>query len=332
MTRYTYFTLPLLVFAFLFPLISCTKNESKVSASNPPQKYSLSKISLGASAQILKEKHVRWLGGEVTIDDAGNIYVLAGSSILVFNNDGSLNKEIFLNDVTRNISDFKRIGPIEVSGDGRTVYVRLEKGNNVTYHLYNSNGDLLSSKEETGLIRKTGNDLFQAVKYSAVKHEIIATEMYVLDKELKITKNLNNYYMTNIRLNERPLGFFDSALNFFYVSNMPPITKLDPNGKVVWQRNVQFRGENWQLIGIDKDANLYAKVSTGNNANILKLDQNVNVLAVISIEELQKDSTALEGIVENEDWVRSFRVNHKGTVFFIANMGTVYKFEQSKQQ
>jgi hypothetical protein len=330
--------LPLLSFTLLALLLSCTKNENKVNAKSLPQ-YTIHKISLGASStdanksvKTFEEKGVRWLGGDVAFDETGKIYVLAGSGILVFSNDGNFSKEIIFNDINKTISDYQRIGPIDVSSDGTTLFVRLEKGKKANYHLYNNNGDLLSSKDEAGFIRNIGKDLFYVEQYGVTSREIITTDMYVVDKELNIIKNLNDYYMTNIRLNERPLGFIDSGLNFYYVSYMPPIIKLDPSGKVVWQKNVQFRGENWQLIGIDKDANLYAKVSTDNNANIVKLDQNVNALAVISLEELQKDSTALEGIVENKDWVRSFRVNRDGTVFFIANMGTVYKFEQSKQQ
>lgn len=299
-------------------IIGCNRNENQIHKMNLKQRYDIHKVVLG-TFKTQKEKPfgipgsdgVLWMTmgrGGVTIDDNGKIYVLSGTKILIYKDDGKLSREIILRDID---SDYRAMA-LEVSNDGSRLYIRLEKNDEAKYYVFDKDGAFIESKKDVGYLKRSCQDIFSAEKYGIVENAIVKTGLYVLDSKLNLIKDLKEYYLLDVRLNERPVGFFDKEFNYYFMRYWPFVIKIDTAGKVVWKKKVVFQGDNWRLIGIDKDANLYALVVTGNGNSIVIINNELNVLASVSLEALTKN-------IENVDSmaVENFLVTCDGTIYFI---------------
>ncbi len=302
---------------------SCTQSENKIEKNVYTQKYSQKKIVLGSfKAEEGKpygtadQRGVHWMTmgkGALSVDDSGKIYVLSGAKVMVYSQDGKFNNEVTLSDIG---SEYNAKS-LEVSADGTRLYVRLEKKESAKYNVYDVKGALIEAKDDIGFIKRGCNDIFIAEKYGVSKNAIEKIGLFALDKKLDVIKNLTDYYMTNIRLNERPVGFFDSAFNYYYMGYASDVSKIDTDGKLVSKKKVLYQGRNWRLIGIDKTANLYALAVTGNHNSIVKIDGNLEVLASISLEELAKNLENVDSMQSDGKEVQNFLVTCNGTIYFI---------------
>ena len=314
-----------MIFVGMLLLVCCTKGENKSETKDIVQKYAIQRIVLGTFKVdegkpygTADEKGVHWMTmgkAALAIDDSGRIYVLSGSSVFTYGENGKFNKEIVL----RDISSEYRAGSIEVSADGTRLYITLKKKDESKNRIYDNSGNIVESKGNYDSIRRSCKDNFLAEKYGVNKNAIEKNELHALDKNLKLIKDLKNYYLPNMRLNERPLGFFDASLNYYFTDYMPSITKIDVEGKVVSKKKILVQGENCRLVGIDADGNLYALVFTDNHNNIIKVNKNLETVASISLESLAKDLENVNSIQSDGSEVQNYLVTCNGTIYFIPN-------------
>jgi hypothetical protein len=241
--------------------------------------------------------------------------VLAESRVLIYGQDGKFGKEIVL----REIGPEYRTRSIEVSADGTKLYITLKKKDESMNRVYDNSGNFIDSKEDYDSIRRSCNDIFMAEKYGVNKNAIEKIALCALDKNLNLIKDLKNYYLSNMKLNERPLGFFDASLNYYFMGFLPEVTKIDTDGKVVWKKKVLVQGGNCRLIGIDAEGNLYALIFTDNHNNIVKINKKLEAVASISLESLAKDLENVDSIQSDGSEVQNFLVACDGTVYFIPN-------------
>lgn len=304
-------------------LFGCQRDKKTVI--NSMQKYVIDKITLGTFT-VNKEKPfgtpgldgVYWMTmgkGSLAIDDAGRVYVLNGTRIQIYGQNGSLKSEISIRDL--HLSD--RAKSLEVSGDGSRLYVRAGNDTDATYYIIGNNGALIGEKADQGYLKRTCRDIFIGEKYSSDKNAVEKVGLYALDRNLDMIKDLKDFYLKDVPLNERPSGFFDADLNFYFMRFWPDVTKLSSTGKLIWKKQVAFKGENWRLIGIDKDANLYALVVTGGGNSIVKMNKELDVLASIALEGLAKNLENVGSIQSDGSEVQNFLVTCDGAIFFIPN-------------
>src|SRR3990172_10729257 len=169
--------------------------------------------------------------GNLTIDDMNRVYVLSSGKILVYDDLGNYQRSIILQDPE------SLTGPIEVSAEGSMLFVRSKRGEINGYRIYADSGSLIGSSKFTGFIERSCKDVYWGEEYEKGKK----TGIYLLNKQLNQIKNLNNYYLSNEPLNQRPKGFLDTEGNFFYMEWWPSVTKLDKNGKMIYQKDVNYK-------------------------------------------------------------------------------------------
>jgi hypothetical protein len=207
------------------------------------------------------------------------------------------------------------------------------------YFIFNKNGRLIKTLNDNAIIRISGNNIYRAERYSFGK-AIEKIEMYALDSGLNQIIDFSKYYLPKVKLNQKPIGFFDNGMNFYFMSYAPEVTKIGPSGNLLWKRNISFDAENWRLIGIDADSNLYALVYRKRHSGIVKLDNNLQVIAYIPIDDMLKNTDVADSAEEDGSEVYNFIVVSNGDIYiknaYPGNIKKreylIYKFEMLKAQ
>lgn len=286
------------------------------------QKYTIQKITLGKftlpkgqpyGSKDLKGVYWMTMGrGGLAIDDSGMIYVLPNEKVLIYDQNGKYKREIVLTGIDLNY----KLGTIEVSSDGQRLYITEKEGSVGKYLVFNAEGKLIGSNTGAHFLRRSCRDIYFAEMYTKGQK----TEMHALDKNLTKIKDLKTYYLQDVKLNQKPVGFFDAELNYYYMGWYPKVIKLGPAGNTLWEKKVSIKAEDWKLIGIDADSNLYALTSSesggpASTTSIVKLSDDTKVMASIT---LPAEITA--GFLEDTgDIQNQFVVTCDGNIYFIPN-------------
>lgn len=289
------------------------------------QKYICKKITFKAPAVMNNVP--------LAIDDSGNIYVAHGGKVFVNDKFGKQTNEICLN-----ISDKKMLSDsIEVSSNGEMIFIQKKDKPYNKYLVFNKNGILINNLNDNAVFRISGNDMYRAERYSFGKtFEII--EMYVLDSKLNRIVDYSKYYLPKINLNQKPIGYFDNDMNLYYMWYTPEVTKIDPSGVILWKKKITFDADNWRLIGVDADSNLYALVNRKRHNGIVKLDKNLEVIAYIPIDDMLKNTDVADSAEEDGSEVYNFIVISNGDIYiknaYISDKKkqeyVIFKFEQQR--
>lgn len=317
--RRFYFTAIFALNLFLFTAHSTadqisTKQESE-------QNYLIKKIVLGTFTVPKGQpygskdpKGVHWMTmgrGSLAIDDSGMIYVLPNGKVLIYDQNGKYKREIALT----GIDSDSNLGTMEVSSDGQRLLI-IEKESSIgKYLVFNAEGKLIDSNTGAHFLRRSCGDIYFTEMYAKGQK----TEMHALDKNLKKIKDLKTYYLQDVKLNQKAVGFFDAELNYYYMRWYPKVIKLGPAGNTLWEKEVSIKAEDWNLIGIDADSNLYALATAGSGPSattfIVKLRNDTKVMASIA---LPAEITA--GFLEDAgDIQNQFVVTCDGNIYFIPN-------------
>src|SRR3990172_9820546 len=111
----------------------------------------------------------------------------------------------------------------------------------------------------------------------------------------------------------------------------PSVTKLDKNGKMIYQKDVNYKAENWRLVGIDSKANLYALIFEAPHGSLIKLNQDLQVIARIPLNE---EITTAFGDVPDGSEIHNFMVTCNGDIYFIPNFyfSTKKEYDEAKKE
>jgi hypothetical protein len=310
----------ILLFMFMF-IGSCAAEDQRKESKSFEQTYVMEKIILGTFKDDKKNPKgtkdaygINWMRmgrGNFAIDDSGIIYALSERKVILFAPDGKYNGEIILNGV----SPSTVFNAIEVSSDGRKLFL-TEKGRAGKFYLFNSEGQLFTTKDKDGayLLTRSCKDIYFPRVYKGSNR----ADVNVLDKNLERIIGLKTFYLQNVKFDEKPLGFFDSEKNYYYMWYWPKVIKMTLDGKVAWEKSVSFKATAWSLIGIDDGLNLYATaIDAQNIERIIKLDRNLQTVTNFSLSELAKQLTA--GRISDDHAEENFIVTCSGGIYFIPN-------------
>lgn len=326
-------TQTLYVLALSLILLACPQHKEKaVKECKETETYVLKKVSLGtfqvsnAERGGTKDLHgIQWMTmrrKNLTLDDAGKIYVYVKGKIYLYDETGSFKREVVLEKAD------SLTGPIEVSADGSIIYIRGEKDRYGYTQIYAPNGSLIGRNKFSGHhLQRSCRDQLWGEEYSKGKK----TGIYLFDNKLNLIKDLKNYYLPEVALNERPIGFFDSDGNIYVAHWSPEITKLDRSGNRVYEKAVQYhtnKTDNWRLIGIDSLGNLYALMSETLQEYFVKLNKNLEVIAILPLGQQITDGY---GAMPEGDEVFNFKVSCTGKVYFVPNYVETLNPAEDKQ-
>lgn len=310
------------ILALTFFCVPYSTAEQRSSVEGFEQKYTIKKIAIGKFTLLKGQpygtkdpKGVYWMTmgrGGLAIDDSGLIYVLSSEKVLIYDQNGKYKREIVLTGIDPN----SKLGTIEVSSDGQKLFITEKESSVGKFLVFNVEGKMIGSNEGAHFLRRSCKDIYFTEMYAKGQK----TEMHALDKNFNKIKDLKTYYLQDVKLNQKDVGFFDAELNYYYMRWSPKVIKLGPAGNALWEKNISFKAEDWRLIGIDAYSNLYALASSesGGSASttfIVKLRNDMKVMASIKLP-----AEIVAGIQEDAgDIQNQFVVTCDGNIFFIPN-------------
>ncbi len=258
----------------------------------------------------------------VAVDDRQHIYVLDiyNKKVLLFSPEGKMLKEITLKDISfpytnRNIDDGYMYYMIQVSSDGRLIYV-TGGSNEYNWTIFDDKGNPVKKDISIFTLFARGcNDKF-------------TTDDKVLDRNLNVVKEVTKHVYDG--------EIFDSTFNFYSLGQSPKgatpsVSKMTTDRRMVWKKEIGEHKKALRLLGVDGEDNIY--ILTDDPAEILRMDKNGELAANISFpsESLFEKSIFSKGI---------FRVLCDGTIYYFppylpgsqAKEGryVIYKFEKTE--
>jgi hypothetical protein len=265
----------------------------------------------------------------LTVDDAGNIYLLNlwNNEILVYDGNGKFQKSIRLK---VKLHRFKYgNGKLEVSGDGKRLFVTG----------YDQNEKIIQF-----IFDKDGN----VIKNLSKKDEIVWNfpNLRSCDKTYIYRKG-RLVYDDNLHLIGDKFLFSDSQGQYSIKGKI--LIKKTKDGVKIWEK--QFDG-NFGIIGIDQNNYVYIEgsLTKGDPNSVYKLNESGEILAQASIPEpfplLTKEETDEWEGHTSDDYYSFFKLACNGDLYLIYQLTElpeltlnrwlkggeyfIYKFESAK--
>lgn len=281
----------------------------------------------------------------LTVDDNENIYVLnlLNREIILFDNSGKVYKKIALpiESIKGKIDDY---GALEVSGDGKRIFVNIPSQGRYAYEpdFIPGKGLILNDKGE--IIKQTG---FPEIHRRLCNKTYVNLQApYYYDENFSL---IGGYGDDRERLSRLYLLSHTDSNGEYYDIEKRSLIKYANDGKKVWKK--QF-DEYFRIIGIDINNYVYIEgvLRKGDPNTIYKLNSKGEIIAQVPIPDpfpfiTQEEKDAWDAH-SSEEFLSFFKLACNGDVYLIYQLGElpsltfqrwlrggeyfIYKFEVKK--
>ena len=240
----------------------------------------------------------------LTVDDAGNIYILNlwNNEIIVYDGNGKFHKSIRLK---TKLHRFKhRNGELEVSGDGKKLFVTgYDQSGTIIQFIFDKNGNI---------IRKLSKN--DEIVWN-FPNERLCNEPYFLSRKGRLV------YDENLQLIKKKYLFCDTEGE--YSIKGKALIKSTKNEKKLWQKN--FDG-NFVIIGVDKNNYIYieGRLRKGDPNSLYKVDSKGEIIAQAPIPNpfpfLTNEEKEEWEMHSSDDYFSFYELSCNGDIYVIHSL------------